>query len=119
MDLERVTQAGRLNACNARLTAPVATATSPAVPSGSLGRVPALSRDARRITFRERPRGPEELWAQHLGSAAEVRRSAESLLVELRERHPRARVFIEGRGLRVPAVAGARAAENREASGAE
>jgi len=54
------------------------------------------------IEHRNRPGSAREVWAQRLGTKAEARRSAEGLLAELREDHPRAMVWLDGRAVRLP-----------------
>lgn len=55
-----------------------------------------------RITFRERPKGEEQLYCLRRGTRAEIDESAHLLLEELRgEGFARAAVFIDGRRARI------------------
>jgi hypothetical protein len=59
-----------------------------------------------RIEFTTGRRAERELWACRKGTRAEQEASARSLLAELREKHPGARVWLDGRGVRFAATAG-------------
>jgi hypothetical protein len=55
------------------------------------------------IEMRETGRGERTLWAQRTQcSKKEAVRSAEGLLADLREKDPRAMVWLDGRRIRLP-----------------
>jgi hypothetical protein len=54
-----------------------------------------------RIEFKGRPGAEKELWAIRVGNWSEINDSAQGLLEELRDEHPRALVYVNGRRIQL------------------